>query len=75
MQQCLVDVAGLKFSSPFVGQDMQETSFPFFIKSLMLHVPTRKMSYLLDTYNIYIKKASFCGLTMQISILERYQTR
>jgi hypothetical protein len=30
MQQRLVDIDGLKFSSPFVGQDMQETPFPFY---------------------------------------------
>jgi hypothetical protein len=38
-----------------------------FMKSLLLHVPTHKMSNLLDTYNTYIEyieEDSFCGLTM-----------
>jgi hypothetical protein len=43
--------------------------------SLLLHVTTRKMPNLLDIYNTYIeyiKEASFCGLTMRSSALERY---
>jgi hypothetical protein len=46
-----------------------------FMMSLLLHVPTHKMPNLLDTYNTYIKyieEASFCGLTMRSSALERY---
>jgi hypothetical protein len=39
------------------------------MKSLLLHVPTYKILNLLDVYNtyieyIYIKEASFYGLTM-----------
>jgi hypothetical protein len=30
MQQLLIDVDGLKFSSPFADQDMQEIPFPFY---------------------------------------------
>jgi hypothetical protein len=74
VQQRLVDVDGLKFSSPFVGQDMQESPF-FFIKSLLLHV--RKMPNLLDIYNMYIEyieEASFCRPTKRSSTLERYPT-
>jgi hypothetical protein len=47
-----------------------------FIKSLLLHVPTRKMTNLLETYNTYIEyieEASFCRLIMRINALERYQ--
>jgi hypothetical protein len=47
-------------------------SSSLFIKSLLLHVPTRKMSNLLDTYIEYIEEASFYGLTMQSSTLENY---
>jgi hypothetical protein len=39
----------------------------YFMKSLLLHVPTHKISNMLDTYNTYInyiEEASFCGLTM-----------
>jgi hypothetical protein len=42
----------------------------YFMKSLLLHVPTRKMPNLLDMCNMYIEyieEASFCGLTMQSS--------
>jgi hypothetical protein len=49
-----------------------------FMKSLLLHVPTREMPNLLDTYNTYIgyiEEASFCGLTMRSSALERHPTR
>jgi hypothetical protein len=42
---------------------MQETPFHF-VKSLLFHVPTRKMPNLLDTYIEYIEEASLCGLTM-----------
>jgi hypothetical protein len=55
---------------------MQETPFSF-MKSLLLHVPTWKMSNLLDTYNMhieYIKEASFYGLIMQSSVLEKHPT-
>jgi hypothetical protein len=48
-----------------------------FMKSLLLHVPTRKMPNLLDIYNTYIKyieEASFCGLPMRTSALERHPT-
>jgi hypothetical protein len=44
-----------------------------FIMSLLLHVATHKMPNLLDTYNTYIKQASFYGITMRSSVLERYQ--
>jgi hypothetical protein len=40
-----------------------------------LHVSTHKMPNLLDTYNTfveYIEEASFYGLTMQSSTLERH---
>jgi hypothetical protein len=30
MQQCLFDLDGFEFSSPFVGQDKLETPFPFY---------------------------------------------
>jgi hypothetical protein len=30
MQQRLFELDGYEFSSPFVGQDMQETPFPFY---------------------------------------------
>jgi hypothetical protein len=46
-----------------------------FINSLLLHVPTRKMSNLLDTYNMsieYVEEASFCGLSMRSNALERH---
>jgi hypothetical protein len=56
-----------------VGQDMQET-LSRFMKSLFLHVPTRKMLNLLDTYKMYIEEASFYGLTMQRSALKRHPT-
>jgi hypothetical protein len=49
-----------------------------FTKSLLLHVPTQKMLNLVDTYNTYIEyieEASFCGLTMRSSALERHSTR
>jgi hypothetical protein len=49
-----------------------------FMKSLLLHVPTRKMPNLLDTYNTYIEyieESSFCGLTMRSCALERYPMR
>jgi hypothetical protein len=45
--------------------------------SLLLHVRTRKILNLLDTYNTYIEyieEASFCELTIS-SALERYPTR
>jgi hypothetical protein len=46
---------------------MQETPFTFY-ENLLLHVPTRKMPNLLDTYNtymsIYIEEISFYGLIM-----------
>jgi hypothetical protein len=48
-----------------------------FIKCLLLHVTTHKMSNLVDTYNTYIEyieEASFCGLTMRSNALERYPT-
>jgi hypothetical protein len=48
-----------------------------FMKSLLLHVPTCKMPNLLDTYNMYIEyieEASFCGLTMRNSAIERHRT-
>jgi hypothetical protein len=46
-----------------------------FMTSLMLHVPTRKMPNLLNTYIEYIEEAGFCRLTMQNSALERYPMR
>jgi hypothetical protein len=55
---------------------MQETHFLFY-EELLLHVPTRKMSNLLDTYNTYIEyieKASFCGLTIRSGALARHPT-
>jgi hypothetical protein len=39
-----------------------------------LHVPTHKMPNLLNTYNTYIEEASFYGLKMRSSALERYPT-
>jgi hypothetical protein len=41
---------------------------------LLLHMPTRKMPNLLNTYIEYIEEASFYGLTMRSSALERYPT-
>jgi hypothetical protein len=64
MQQCLFDLDGFEFLSPFEGQDMQETLFPFLLRVFLLHVPTCKMPNLLDIYNTYIEEASFCRLTM-----------
>jgi hypothetical protein len=46
-----------------------------FMKSLLFHVPTRKMPNLLDMYKMYIEEASFYGLTMRNSALERHPTR
>jgi hypothetical protein len=37
-----------------MDQVVQETSF-LFIKNLLLHVATHKISNLLDTYNMYIE--------------------
>jgi hypothetical protein len=48
-----------------------------FMKSLLLHVTTRKMLNLLDTYNTYIEyieEASFYGLIMRSNTLERHPT-
>jgi hypothetical protein len=45
--------------------------------SLLLHVLTRKMPNLLDTYNTYIEyieETSFGGLTIRSNALERYLT-
>jgi hypothetical protein len=47
------------------------------MKSLLLHVPIHKMPNLLNTYKTYIEyieEASFCGLTMRSSALERHPT-
>jgi hypothetical protein len=46
-----------------------------FIKSLLLYLATRKMPNLLYTYNMYIERASFCGLIMRRTALERYPMR
>jgi hypothetical protein len=53
---------------------MLESAFPFY-DDLLLHVPTRKMSNLLDTcktYIEYIEEASFYGLCEVAN--ERYLT-
>jgi hypothetical protein len=42
--------------------------------SLLLHVPTHKMPNLLDAYNTFIEEASFYGLTMRSTSLEKYPT-
>jgi hypothetical protein len=45
---------------------MHETPFLFY-EEFVVYVPTRKMSILLDTYNMYIEdieEASFCEHTM-----------
>jgi hypothetical protein len=55
---------------------MQET-FSLSIKNLLLHVHTRKIPNLLDTYNMhieYIKETNFYGLTMRRSASQRYPT-
>jgi hypothetical protein len=78
MQQLLVDLNGHKFSSPFAGQDIHETPFPFYEEFVVACAYTQNVKFVRqDTYNThikYIEEASFSGLTMRSGALERYPT-
>jgi hypothetical protein len=43
--QHLVNIGGLKFLSPFVGQDMQENSYPFSEEFVVAYAYTQNAKF------------------------------
>jgi hypothetical protein len=53
MQQRLVDVDGLKFSSPFASQDVQESLFPFYNEFVVARAYTQNAKFVRHMQKVY----------------------
>jgi hypothetical protein len=62
--QHLFDLDDFEFSSPFAGQDMHETSFPFYEELVVACVCTQNIKFVRHVHITRILKLVFLCFTM-----------